>query len=122
MDEEPVALATGRKESPNDASGQEPGQDIETRAQAPEDNGTQTDAAVGEPGRNVITEEMARSTQQLNRGLVNAADTDRTADNPPLTPSEREEAIKAHADIIERLPARERNKLTEYYRILRDVR
>jgi len=74
-----------------------------------------------EPTREDLNPEEAKAGKPLNPALLAAA-TLKPESAGGLSPSEREKALAAYDELLKRLPPAERQKLREYYRLLRDIR
>lgn len=74
-----------------------------------------------EPEHNDFDPKLAGKIKKLGTAIVATANT-QDQQGRELTASEKEEAIKAHQQILKKLTPAERQKVEEYYRYLRDIK
>ena len=108
-----VELTTGTKTGAKRVEGPP----LEVNREAPETPAKPN----AEPTREDLSPEEAKAGKPLNPALL-AAVTLKPEAAGGLSASEREKALAAYDELLKRLPPAERQKLREYYRLLRDIR
>ena len=86
----------------------------------PEPNTDEEDPAA-EPERDVIDLEAAKQPRHIDPGFVNDPQSTTGDDRRRLGAAEREKIIARYRQALQRLTTGEKQKVEEYYRILRDI-